>query len=276
MPVSLNLKCHHGQALGLSILQFNAQSLLPKLSELSELALASQPHLIAITETWLGSDVPDGAVVLAGYSIAARVDRVNRRGGGVLVLVRSDVRFRRREDLCRWEESAWLEISLINDVPPLSASPHSRSARHLLVGCYYRPPSSDIGEFVSGLETTLDLAGTSSAVLLVGDFNAPCSSWLPSDSTGPTGKLLELTTLSLGLHQCVSFPTHINADGSLGSLLDLALVSDQNIISSVEALPPLGTSDHLPVLCNLSVSSQRLPEHWVIRFGAMNGQTSTS
>ena len=119
------------------------------------------------------------------------------------------------------------------------------------------PPSSNLEKFASDLESSLDLDGASSSVLLIDDFNAPCSSWFASDSTGPAGQLLELTTLALGLHQCVSFSTHLSANGSLGSLLDLVFVSDPDLITFVEALPPLGTSDHLPVLCHLSVCSQR-------------------
>ena len=247
------------QSSGFYVLQLNARSLLPKMSELSELTVDCQPHLVAITETWLDKDVPDGAIVLPGFTVAARVDRANRRGGGVLVLARSDVRFRLREDLRKWDESVWLEIFLGGNGSTSSAQSRGSDAntKAVLVGCYYRPPSSDIEDFATDLESSLDLAGSSSSVLLVGDFNAPCSSWLASDSSGPAGQLLELTTLALGLYQCVSFPTHLNANGSLGSLLDLVLVSDPDLVTSVEALPPLGTSDHLPVLCHLSVCSPR-------------------
>ena len=39
------------------------------------------------------------------------------------------------------------------------------------------------------------------------------------------GRHLEPAILQLGLHQAVSFPTHLRTDGSFGSLLDLLLVS---------------------------------------------------
>ena len=177
------------------------------MSELSDLAMACQPHIIAITETWLDANVPDGLVTSHGFTVAARVDRACRRGGGVLVLASSDLRFRLRKDLQKWDESAWLEVFLApKQATPPSAIPSRRAyANMLLVGCFYRAPSSDPQQFIDCLETSLDLANTKSSVLLVGDFNAPCTSWLASDSTSAAGRLLEPAALSLGLHQCVTF-----------------------------------------------------------------------
>ena len=90
----------------------------------------------------------------------------------------------------------------------------------------YRSPSSDVRSFIEDLEATfenLDLQRSDD--VLAGDFNAKSPSWLASDMYNAGGHALEPTFLQLGLHQCVFSPTHINQDGSLGSLLDLALTS---------------------------------------------------
>ena len=165
------------------------------------------------------------------------------RGGGVLLLCWEDVKFKPLADLCRWPESGWLEIH------------QSCTSRPLLIGCYYRPPTSstaDVEDFISSLELTFgDLDLSSSDVVLVGDFNAISSTWCSSDRTNLPGRLLEPIFLSLGLQQCVSSPTHLNANGTLGSLLDLVLISGQQLQPAIETLPPIANSDHLPVLCRL-------------------------
>ena len=50
---------------------------------------------------------------------------------------------------------------------------------------------------------------------------------------------------------CLIFNSHHS--GTLGSLLDLALVSSPSLVSSVATHPPLGSSDHLLVLCHLDL-----------------------
>ena len=97
----------------LSVLQFNARSLLPKKSELAHSASFFQRDFIAISETWLDNSVPDGAFLTEGYCVALRADRKDDRDGhgGVLILSRSEVQCSPRKDLCFWPESAWIEVS---------------------------------------------------------------------------------------------------------------------------------------------------------------------
>ena len=225
----------------LTVLQFNARSLLPKLSELRHLVQGRNPHLIAVTETWLNSSVPDGAVSLPGYGSVFRVDRKSRRGGGVLVLVRDDVKCQVRADLRVWPESVWLEVPL------------RRSQMPLLFCCIYRPPDSDHFAFAEDLESSMDVIDLQrSHVVMVGDLNATSPIWNSGDSWNAAGKHLQPTLLRLGLHQCVTCPTHLHNDGSLGSLLDVVLSSDPRLVTGVSTLPPVGSSDHLSVLCNFS------------------------
>ena len=64
--------------------------------------------------------------------------------------------------------------------------------------------------------------------------------------------------LQLGLHQCVSTPTHLTSSGDFGSLLDLVLVSNRHAVEKVCTHPPLGKSDHLVVSCQLD-TRRRVP-----------------
>ena len=72
----------------------------------------SVPHIIAVSETWLDDSIPDGVVSLQDFSTIFRKDRTNRRGGGVLLLIRNGLSSHRRPDLEAWPESVWLKCLL--------------------------------------------------------------------------------------------------------------------------------------------------------------------
>ena len=233
----------------IDVLSFNARSLLPKITELSTLCHRLKPGIVAISETWLDPSVPDSTFLPPGYVTGCRTDRKSRRGGGVLILCHHTVSFKERRDLCCWSESAWIEL----------AQPGQRHS--LLVGCFYRPPSTlsaDVEALVDSLDQTFDkIELTRSKVLVVGDFNGTNSSWCSLDQTNTPGRILHQTFLSLGLHQSVSFRTHLDSFGNLTSLLDLLLVSEKHLVEKIDSLPPLGASDHVTVYCRLRFAASK-------------------
>ena len=66
----------------------NARSIKNKLSELEVLLETNHIHIIAISETWLDSSVPDGTI--SGNHTIFRKDRQSR-GGGVLLGISPDL-----------------------------------------------------------------------------------------------------------------------------------------------------------------------------------------
>ena len=63
----------------------------------------------------------------------------------------------------------------------------------------------------------------------------------------------------LGLSQFINFATHLANDGSLGSLLDLALLSDVSVLHRVSSLPPFGKSDHVECVLSVQVAGSSVP-----------------
>ena len=116
-----------------------------------------QMALLAISETWLNSCVSDEELVIDGYCLFRR-DRPDRAGGGVCIYVldtipaKLDVQFN-----CPDLELLWVRLQLHN---------HGSG---LLVGCLYRPPSSD-GSFWTHLEGLLEGAG-GEEVIVLGDLD---------------------------------------------------------------------------------------------------------
>ena len=69
----------------LSILFYNARSLLPKFDELLALCDEKHPGVVCVVETWLGEEITDSEISLPDYQLY-HLDR-NRHGGGVLMYV---------------------------------------------------------------------------------------------------------------------------------------------------------------------------------------------
>ena len=65
----------------LTVLYYNARSILPKLDELQANVLLQKPDIICIIETWLSEDVMDDELLLPDYQIHW-LD-CNRHGGGI-------------------------------------------------------------------------------------------------------------------------------------------------------------------------------------------------
>ena len=68
----------------LTLLYFNARSLVPKYSELCAVVEAYNPDIVCIVESWLGDCIFDEEVAIPGYR-THRLDR-NRHGGGIICL----------------------------------------------------------------------------------------------------------------------------------------------------------------------------------------------
>ena len=68
-----------------SIMYFNARSIVPKFDELCLLVELHNPDIISIVESLLCADIPDDDICIQGYNVFHN-DR-NRHGGGVLMFI---------------------------------------------------------------------------------------------------------------------------------------------------------------------------------------------
>lgn len=69
----------------------NARSLVNKVDQFEALLLEIKPDIVAVTETWLYSDILDHEVTPPGYVIV-RKDR-ETRGGGVALFFKKELRY---------------------------------------------------------------------------------------------------------------------------------------------------------------------------------------
>ena len=106
-------------------------------SRIPSASRSRQNHVdvIAITETWLNPEIPDGPVSLTDYSMVRKDRASGKRGGGVCAFIKSNIPFSTLTDLSVPEiECVWLKLR-----------PHRlpRELSCIFVGVIYHPPSAD-------------------------------------------------------------------------------------------------------------------------------------
>jgi len=69
----------------------NARSIGSKLTDLDCFLSTNKPSILCLTETWLDSGTPDNVLVSQNEYSVFRKDRSVGKGGGVSILVRSDI-----------------------------------------------------------------------------------------------------------------------------------------------------------------------------------------
>ena len=107
-------KSYHKEFL---ILHYNCRSLHNKELEVIEICEKLKPSILCLTETWLDQSHGPQAYVPNGYTII-RQDRSHAfkqkykkvNGGGVAILIKQGVKFRKLKNATDPEESIWIEI----------------------------------------------------------------------------------------------------------------------------------------------------------------------
>lgn len=229
---------------GLSIYYANCRSLLPKINEIRGIAMNNRLDIIALTETWLDSEVFDCEVDIPSFRLL-RGDR-SHQGGGVALYVSESLVVKSYHSHCSLEFLS-AAISTFQGV--------------LLVGLFYRPPSS--GSSLDDLEsllTGLDLLAYKSCVIL-GDFNIDL---LKASDSLPL-ELLGIMS-GLGLSQLVGEPTRSTASSS--SLIDHVYVSGREMVHDLAVGTPLASSDHFSISFSIELPKPR-PCQRAGRFGSI-------
>ena len=100
LVVETNLKC----------IYFNARSIVNKLDELQLYINKEKVDIIGITETWLNEEISDVELNINDYTIF-RHDRLNKTGGGVILLIKKDIKVNICDDLLeQFEECVWCYV----------------------------------------------------------------------------------------------------------------------------------------------------------------------
>lgn len=216
---------------GLSIIHFNCRSLSANFHKLENYlcSLTYTFDIIAISETWLDSKSSDNFFKLDGYEMC-HIDRTNKRGGGVALYIKSQLKYSLNEKLSTTVQDLFECITVEIALPK----------KTITVSCVYRQPGSDIDVFIDNIEKLY--LHKKSDTYICGDFNI---NLLNHESHNGTRNFLNLL-FSLGFYPLIDKPTRIT--NSTASLIDNIFTNVLNV-KSYSGLIINDISDHLPVFC---------------------------
>ena len=208
------------------------QGLLSKHQELLTKQTSKKWDLIALTETWLRSDILDSEFTLPELSIL-RADRPTF-GGGVALYFPSHMS-------CERLPTPALQIE-----DTLFCSLQLNKSDRCMVAVIYRPPTSSTTRddlLSQALNLVMNL--NFSHLLILGDFNLPALTDIPFTTTNnPLAATLRRLLDTGLLHNHVHSPTRFRSNNT-PSILDLVLTNEDMMVEDVDFLAPLGASDHV-------------------------------
>lgn len=217
----------------------NARSICNKIDYLRPYIEYYKPDILAITETWGRAALTDSLITPHGFTLF-RKDRLDRLGGGVLLLVRNDlnpIHFSVPLHLNSFYDSVWCVIK-------------TSESKDILIGCVYRPPTANHETdqcFYTLLDHITDVGHDFR--LVMGDFNAPNTDWTLLRAAKREQTFVE-AVLANCLTQMVMSPTRED------SILDLVFVNDVSLVSSVDVAQCFPGSDHNTVSVNIMIKTK--------------------
>ena len=220
----------------LRVLHLNIRGLKGKQTELNNLLVClNSPEIIILNETWLKEgDIK--RISIPSYKYEG-VPRLNKKGGGVGFLIRSDLQYRNRHDLEPIEKNpsckqCYIEIKNNRD--------------NILVVSMYRPPNTNINDFLETFRYQMGKINNMKCECIIGlDHNLDL---LKQARHPKTQEFLECI-LDQNLLPTITKPTRISKISA--TLIDNILLSKklQPVFESLIIIDDL--SDHLPCLVTL-------------------------
>jgi len=218
--------------------QWNCHSLRNKLSNFKLHLYSTKPHVACLSETWLTQNTEPHFI---NYSAVFRHREGGRGGGGLAVLIRSDISF--------------LELTIqpfpggALEVQGMKVFLKNNSSLSILN--IYNPNQPIT---LNELQHYFQQLGPSAIV--VGDFNAHHPLWEPTKAPNTTGRnLMDLLFQcpTLALLTPPDLPTYFNVYLNSFSTLDLTIISTNlQPLSSVSTGSDMGR-DHYPVITSVGV-----------------------
>lgn len=219
-----------------------------KLAIFQSLVYSADYDIVCVCETWLNECVLDNEI-LPGYVLHRRDRQTHKRGGGVLIAIKSNLQSIRRRNL----EGPTAEHLMIELYPS--------NRTKFMLSVFYRPPNNDIASLLE-LQNSLNMLNDSCKLVLVGDFNLPNINWsrefpTPSANGGRKEELFCDLISDTFLFHTINGPTHIH-----GSKLDCVLGNAPHLISNTETTHPSGVfpTDHYLIEFDIILRFRKLKE----------------
>ena len=191
--------------------------------------------MILLCETWLNNSSP--TITIPGYNLELE-NRNGRKGGGVAILIRENLIYKRRPDLKLNVENNRLETCFVE---------LKGTKCNLILGSLYSPPNTPPKEFLKDYTELLNKLNKEKLELILGmDHNLDL---LKINHHKPTEEFLECN-LDSGMIPQITKPTHITQTSA--TLIDNVIVSKKLSRHTESRIMIENISDHLPSLVSIS------------------------
>ncbi len=203
--------------------------------------------IAGITETWADEEMVDAELAVKGFDMF-RVDRRGRKGGGVLLYIREQLKAMLLDAPSGFEEQVWCRIKL--------------KSTDLVLGLCYRSPTSSAvnnGLLLEALDKTIGNKGAQH-VMIMGDFNYPAIDFVEcrvNSGEGTDDSRFYSRIQKLFLVQNVTEPTRIRG-GQEPSVLDYVITDEENLVEDLSYEVPMGKSDHVCLTWKLKLEREEL------------------
>ncbi|EYC23317.1 hypothetical protein Y032_0015g2585 [Ancylostoma ceylanicum] len=190
--------------------------------------------VVIITETWLNGSCDLTPILgdLCDDFNYVRCDRIQKKGGGVVILIKRYIAF----------ETKWLEA--VPDAYEVLCCDLKLLRSTVRITGIYRTPSCNLSNTIKLSNVISDLSSLEGHHVVSGDFNLPDIDWsegIPTSTTTISKHFIDMCQ-SCKLHQYVCTPTRG------GHILDLVLSNYKDSVKNINVNSPVGSSDH----CSLS------------------------
>ena len=208
----------------------NSRSLNKNFIELKHVLDNTYFDAFAVSETWLTKNTPKSRYFLDNFNIF-RSDRINKRGGGICLYIRSHYNCKKisipneKEGVCGGlAEMLWVEIST--------------KVAKIAVGVFYKPPKIPYACFEKVFDSLLFIHSKYQHTILLGDFNVN----LMVPESLEARALNNFVTEPFDLKQLIKTPTRITETSK--TLIDHIYVGREQNVLFAGATDAPGISDH--------------------------------
>ncbi|KAK3910255.1 RNA-directed DNA polymerase from mobile element jockey [Frankliniella fusca] len=217
------------------IISWNVNGLSKRMNELELLTSKYEPEIFLVQETHLNDNAK--LKLPKGYYLH-RKDRQMKRKGGVAILIRDNVEYAEEQLETGTAESLTISVQTSNK-------------KTLYITSVYCPPNAKVKK-----PDLFKLPGNKPSVIIAGDFNAKNESW-GHQKTNVYGKWTEefIESCNLKLHIPEEPTRKANSRTDIEDILDYTITSDNINIKQQVLSKEFNTSDHIPVLIEITSHS---------------------
>ena len=234
----------------LKIVHLNIRGLKSKINDLSDLLVKlKNPEIIMLNETW-HKETDNNIISLPNYKFEG-IPRNHKKGGGVGFLIRTDILYRTRNDLIFDAKSLACEQCYIEI---------KNNTEKVIIGTMYRPPSTNISEFINIFNTQIGKISNKGYECIIGlDHNLDL---LKQSVHSKTQEFLECI-LDHNLLPTITKPTRISKTSE--TLIDNILISKKFQPNYESLIIVDDLSDHLPCLVRLKTFNPTGTKNFILK-----------